>query len=51
MTVGRNLTGFASHEQPQDHDDVEVPEDVENVLGELFKALQDRVSPYLQSGW
>jgi hypothetical protein len=50
MIVGRNLTGIHSggFEQPLDHDDdFEVAEDVENVLGELFKGLQDRVSLYV----
>ena len=31
-------------DQQAEEDDIDVPEEIEDILGELFNALQDRVS-------
>ena len=44
QSVGRALTSNADDTLHQsEDDDIEVPEETEDVLQDLFKALQDRV--------
>lgn len=36
-----------SHAQQEDEDDIDVPEETETVLQDLFKSLQDKVDPII----
>jgi hypothetical protein len=44
--IGRRLdsTHYEQHPQPVNAEDIEIPEQTEGVLEQLFEALQDRVS-------